>query len=181
MRPQLTLRRQLKPNPAPRFEGNGAEFSPCGQYRHLLWRRFGEGKLLPFMMLNPSSAGAEENDATVSKCIAFAKYHEYAGIIVVNQFGIISTDPAELYKVKDPYGAGNKEAIRAVAEYCKETGAPIVCAWGSHVRNFNVPYTPAWWRFNGAMPVALKVLHDGVPGHPLYLKGDSPLIPLPLA
>ena len=53
---------------------SGAIISACGQYRYHLWRRWDE--LLPTMvwvMLNPSTADATEDDPTIRRCIGFAK------------------------------------------------------------------------------------------------------------
>ena len=55
-----------------------ARMSADGRYRFLLTRRtgFGEKKVM-FLMLNPSTADAVQNDATIRRCMGFASRWEY--------------------------------------------------------------------------------------------------------
>jgi hypothetical protein len=51
--------------------GTGATFSECGRYRYRLWRDLHDIKkprMCLFIMLNPSTADAENNDPTITKC-----------------------------------------------------------------------------------------------------------------
>lgn len=50
-----------------------AVISDCGRYRYELGRRWDDGPLLEFDMLNPSTANAERNDPTIVRCVGFAK------------------------------------------------------------------------------------------------------------
>ncbi|MDP3851982.1 MAG: DUF1643 domain-containing protein [Luteolibacter sp.] len=50
-----------------------AVLSSCGQYRYELWRRWAEGPHVLFIMLNPSTADATNDDATIRKCVAYAR------------------------------------------------------------------------------------------------------------
>ena len=53
-------------------DDTGAAISPCGRYRYALWRKWSDmGPLATFLMLNPSTADASENDATIRKCIGW--------------------------------------------------------------------------------------------------------------
>ena len=48
---------------------SGATISTCEKYRYQLWRKWDEGKkCLVFIMLNPSTADAENNDPTITRC-----------------------------------------------------------------------------------------------------------------
>ena len=61
-----------------------AVLSPCGAYRYLLTRRLGAGtKHVTFIMLNPSTADAESDDATARKCMGFARRWGCARLRVV--------------------------------------------------------------------------------------------------
>jgi hypothetical protein len=51
--------------------------SDCGTYRYELWRRWAEGPHVLFVMLNPSTADAVTDDATIRKCIGYAKRWGY--------------------------------------------------------------------------------------------------------
>lgn len=51
-----------------------AIFSPCGTWRYRLERDIAEvGKVACAILINPSYAGAENNDQTVGKLIGFGK------------------------------------------------------------------------------------------------------------
>ena len=56
--------------------GRKAHFSRCGRYRYALERTFsgagGDGSVL-LVMLNPSTADAEQDDPTIRRCQGFAR------------------------------------------------------------------------------------------------------------
>ena len=105
----------------------GAVLSPCGVYRYLLTRRLGRGaKVATFIMLNPSRADAEKDDATIRKCMGFASRWDCARLQVVNLFALRAADPAALRGVDDPVGPENTAWLgRAIEEARK---GPVVCA-----------------------------------------------------
>src|SRR5689334_20041621 len=70
-----------------------AVLSPCGLYRYRLTRRWGDGPALLFVMLNPSTADATEDDPTIRRCTGFAKREGMPAIEVVNLFAWRATDP----------------------------------------------------------------------------------------
>ena len=78
-----------------------AVISPDGLYRYRLDRWWGpesEGmgsNRMPFMMLNPSTADADEDDRTIRRCIGFAHREGCNGITVVNIGAYRATDPDE--------------------------------------------------------------------------------------
>lgn len=52
------------------YIGN-ATMSADGLYRYVLWRQWAEGpRNATFIMLNPSTANATEDDATIRRCMA---------------------------------------------------------------------------------------------------------------
>lgn len=198
--PRFTLRRRLQrptlplaaggrvdlSGMVPLYEGmSGASITDA--FRYVLWRRWGPGKLLVFMMLNPSTADASLNDATIRKCMGFAAMLGYDGIIVVNQHPFRATDPADLIR---RYQGGFKEqlsvrmlnanAVGSALRYVAFHESHFVCAWGANAAKIG----PLPWPMRQIHEIApgriraLKVLADGTPGHPLYLRGDSPLITL---
>ena len=153
---------------------SGAKFSDCRRWRYLLWRRWAEGPVANFLMLNPSTADEEALDPTCTRAQRYAERWGYGALIVTNVFGWRATDPQKLYRVKDPVGRGNDAAIvRAARE-----AALVVCAWGNHAlhreRNLRVK---ALLRQPGISLHALRVNANGEPAHPLYLPGRLEAVP----
>lgn len=142
-----------------------ATISACGKYRYKLSRVW--DKNLPkvlFIMLNPSTADANEDDPTIGRCIGFAKSWGYGGIMVGNLFAYRSTDPKQLLSVENPVGDENQKCVKEMQDECEI----IVCAWG------NAPVFPyeSFTGFDERKAHYLKITKKGYPAHPLYLKGD---------
>ena len=141
----------------------GADISEDGKYRYRLWREWGSNGRLPWIMLNPSTADATVDDATIRKCIGFAKRWGYGGIEVVNLFALRATDPKVCRAAFDWGGERNDRAIiSAVA------GVGVVCAWG------NFPWASArakivltLVRDAASEVVCLGYSANGSPYHPL--------------
>jgi hypothetical protein len=154
-----------------------AYISSDGQYRYWLSRRWGGGSLLPFIMLNPSTADASENDPTIRRCIKFAEREHYSGILVVNLWAYRATNPNELKSVRDPVGPENEYWVKRVLEGPRlGVKTPVVCAWGARGmlrREFENKYA----RGTEAQLLCLGMTGYGYPKHPLYLAGDTPLEP----
>ncbi len=104
-----------------------AVISPCGVYRYELTRQWGDGPLLAWVMLNPSTADHTEDDPTITRCRTRARSSRYGGIWVVNLFALRATDPAELIDHPDPVGPDNERAINRVIE----SECDVVLAWGN--------------------------------------------------
>jgi hypothetical protein len=145
----------------------GAEFSPCRNWRYLLWRRWDESKpVANFLMLNPSTADEFQLDPTCARARGYAERWGYGGLIVTNVFGWRATDPNAMKAVKDPVGPGNDAAIvRAAKE-----AAVVVCAWGNHgahqERSARIKVLLKGFKLH-----SLRVNANGEPAHPLYLPG----------
>ncbi len=147
----------------------GARFDGTGRYRYSLWRAWepAPGPLCTWVMLNPSTADATQEDPTIRRCIGFARRWGFGAIAIVNLFALRSTDPRALYADPAPVGELNDDAILEGAELA----AMVVCAWGAHgqhlgradhFRRLLRPYQPR----------CLGVTKHGHPRHPLYLRGD---------
>src|SRR5579859_5937119 len=95
----------------------GATFSACRTYRYRLWRSWEpRGSRCVFVGLNPSTADESTDDATIRKCVGFAKRWGFGAIEVVNLFayaGVRSTDPRSLLGVSDPVGPDNDGTMDA--------------------------------------------------------------------
>lgn len=153
---------------------DGATFSPCRTWRYDLWRRWGEGPMAAFVLLNPSSATEMEDDPTIRRCIGFAKRWNMAGIHILNIFALRATDPAHLYRAPDPVGPDNDRAIFDIASRCQL----IVCGWGNHgiLHGRGQAVAEMLSRFQ---PQYLALNQTGEPRHPLYVRYSTRLQPLP--
>ena len=156
-----------------------AYLSEDGLYRYWLTRRWDSGSLLPFIMLNPSTADAVVDDPTIRRCMGFAERENYAGIYVANLFALRATNPKELLKAVNPCGPANDTILRNLAEKTRESGTPIVCAWGTNGKIWKAhEQTVAYLKAYGGELKCLGQTKDGYPKHPLYIKADQPLVPL---
>lgn len=155
-----------------------ATLSQCGHFRYRLTRWWGDGKTLLWVMLNPSTADADQDDPTIRKCIRFAKAHGYDALQVVNLFAYRATSPRDLRDAGWPVGPENDDWIQDAA-----WEADGIClAWGAFAsRTPRAGEVIRLLRKASATPLqCLHVTQDGHPSHPLYLPGDTRLRPFPL-
>jgi hypothetical protein len=151
-----------------------AQFSPCGQFRYRLGRQWGAGLPLAFVMLNPSTADADVDDATIRRCIRFAQEHAFGGIDVVNLFAYRATKPEDLRRAGYQVGPGNDEHI---ADAVRAAGA-VCLAWGSNVAGLERPQIVLpLIRAQGVEPQCLRITRSGYPQHPLMLPSSCRLMP----
>ena len=151
-----------------------AELSPCGTYRYNLTREWSDGQCVAWLMLNPSTADAREDDPTIRRCIGFSKRWGYGRMIVVNLFALRSTDPRALAKNTDPVGVQNDYWITKAMQEARE----CVCAWGcqQHLTTSKLRERPAHTvkMVREHVPTAcLGYRKDGAPRHPLMLSYDT--------
>lgn len=155
-----------------------ATISPCGRYRYRLARSWpllqalgiASGGRVLFVMLNPSTADAERDDATVRRCVGFVQTWGFVGLDVANLYAWRSTDPAGLLLAEDPVGPDNDAAIVELGR----SAAMVVCAWGAGgAASSLVPARAAHvlqlLSDAGVKPHALGFTRSGQPKHPLYL------------
>ena len=157
-----------------------ATISECGKFRYWL-SRIWNADLPPllFVMLNPSTADALVDDATIRRCVNFAKAEGcYGGIDVVNLFAFRATDPADLRRAGYPVGPDNDQYIEQAA---RRAGAVCV-AWGVMTAgDERVQQVMPLLRRAGHEPQCLHITKSGYPGHPLYLASRLKLRPYNLA
>ncbi len=92
----------------------------------------GEGEMLCWLMLNPSTADEMVNDNTIERCQRRAIAMGFQGIAIVNLFPYRMTHSNLLHTVNDLLGeeagqVANNYILSAINE-CEIT----VCGWGSH-------------------------------------------------
>lgn len=164
----------------------GATLSDDGRYRYDLWRRWDDGPLMGWVMLNPSIGDAETDDHTIRKCVGFARLAGAAGISIRNLFAYRTPKPNELRAADragvDVVGPANSSWLARMADD-PFTYRPVVAAWGSG--------PPGRWPLMAArVDVALAVFgrrlqrldarHLSVLApHPARLGFDTKLVPLP--
>ncbi|PXW28747.1 UNVERIFIED_CONTAM: hypothetical protein DES50_11131 [Williamsia faeni] len=152
-----------------------AIISDDGLYRYRLRRdlpptfanRKKDAVTCTFIMLNPSTADADDDDPTIRRCSGFAASLRCTRLEVVNLYGYRATDPAELHTVDDPEGPENTLHLRVALS----TPGPTIAAWGTLAPPDRVAKILA-------MPGAdnlycLGTNQDGSPRHPLYLRADA--------
>ncbi|MGB1439119.1 MAG: DUF1643 domain-containing protein, partial [Luminiphilus sp.] len=72
-----------------------AGFSRCGGYRYWLKRQWSTLPGVTLVGLNPSSADARKDDATLRRVIGFARDWGFGAVTVVNLFAWRTPRPAE--------------------------------------------------------------------------------------
>lgn len=146
-----------------------AVFDETGKYRYRLLREWDDSKpKCAFLMLNPSTANAEDDDPTIRRCIGFAKEWGYGGVEVVNLFALVSSDPKKLLTDNDPVGKLNDEFIfTAICE-----AGIVVAAWGAF-KESRQRAADVLKMLDGIGIRCLGITKDGCPKHPLYIKGNT--------
>ncbi len=156
----------------------GAVISPCGDYRYVLTRPIQQTtpahKPCLFAMLNPSTADANTDDRTISRCIGFATAWGCSSLTVVNLFAYRSTNPAALLTVDDPHGPDNSHHIADQLD--RHRNSLIIVAWGARRIAQNAPAQKA---FRSTPVLCLQKTASGAPKHPLYVNGDTTPISWP--
>jgi hypothetical protein len=146
----------------------GAQFSRCRKWRYLLWRRWSEGPVANFLMLNPSTADEVKLDPSCTRARNYAEQWKFGALVVTNLFGWRATDPDDMKAALDPVGRGNDAAILAAAR----SAGLVVCAWGNHgLHQDRAQRVLAHLKKAGVNLHILRLNGCGQPAHPLYLPG----------
>ena len=145
-----------------------AVVSEDGQYRYMLTREWDRSKQkVGYIMLNPSTADANNPDRTITKIMNITKNMGYGGLIVTNLYAYRTPYPRELKKANYPEGPHNRRYIELMLKLCPL----VIYAWGDGGKE------PAWLSEAVKNPLCLKLTKKGSPNHPLYLKKNT--IPFP--
>lgn len=155
----------------------GAVISPCGLYRLRLDRAISlSGPVYGLCGVNPSTADAETDDATIRKDIGFVTRWGGSRLIKFNVFGYRATDVRELAKVEDPYGPNLDFYTRQIIDECDV----LIPCWGNRAK---IPkrLRPALekmkhrMRMSGKPVMVFGFTKSGDPMHPLMLGYDTTL------
>lgn len=154
-----------------------AVFSKCERYRYQL-REIWEpsGRLVFWLLMNPSVACLDFSDPTLRKTGKFARSWGFGGQLVGNVHAYRATDKNQLLKVREPVGSRNDKMILQMADEAET----VVLAYGQ---------PPKALRQRSDEVVSLLRQHPrlcylrlskgGIPMHPLYL--PDTLTPQPFA
>lgn len=157
-----------------------AVISDCGQYRYRLTRALGpDPRICNFVMLNPSTADATQDDRTIRRCMGFAQRWGCGLLMVSNLFAFRATEPYRLGLVADPVGPQNHDYVIGAACRARESGGLVVAAWGAHGgRDDQDRRVMSLLTETLGIPVmCLGTTVLGFPRHPLYLPKDTALVP----
>lgn len=152
-----------------------AIISQCGLYRYRLERRISAApRIAAFIMVNPSTADAKQNDATIRKVIGFAERNGIGKVIVGNKFAFRATDINALRNTTDPVGPENDHHLIQIMQ---DADLHIV-AWGPLAKL--PPNLRTRWQevvqiadHVGCRFLCLGTAKDQHPRHPLMLSYDT--------
>lgn len=144
------------------------------KYRYRLTRTLNAmGDAVCFIMLNPSTADARQDDPTIRRCKSYVLAWGYGQLEVVNLFAYRATDPDVLYGMSKDMAVG-PENDQHIAEACNASRL-VICAWGNHGSLFGraTEVLHIIRAQQGALPMVLKINGKSKqPAHPLYLKAN---------
>jgi len=135
-----------------------------------LYRRWSTGDELLWVMLNPSTADAEADDATTRRCVDLSTSWGFGAAVIVNLFGYISTDPMRLNSIADPVGPENNSVL--LEQFIKTDDC--VVAWGSRPEIH--PFQSRVTEISQHLPTTVRCLgltKHNYPRHPLRVSSAT--------
>lgn len=143
-----------------------AIISECGTYRYALNRPVGRtepGSVL-WVMLNPSTADADTDDPTITRCIGYTHDWGYDSFSVGNLYAFRATDPKALRSANvDIRGWENDRHLGRMAGAAKL----IIAAWGGFADPKHAKSMTTFLSCYGPVH-CIGTTKDGQPWHPLY-------------
>lgn len=154
----------------------GALFDDSRVHRYQLWRRWGAGRAVMFVCLNPSTADERVDDPTVRRCVRFTQAWGYGAMTMGNLYAYRASSPQALQHNPDAVGEENDAHLRLMAA----DAALVVAAWGvggaldeAHTAHCTQLLLHA--HDSGSGLRCLGKTRGGHPRHPLYLPGTAAL------
>jgi hypothetical protein len=161
------------------IQSKGAQLSVCGLYRYKLTRKVGDGGYKALWIgVNPSTADASIDDASIRKLYGFGRRLNVDEWMVGNLFAYRATDVRELAKVDDPVGPNNDGYLAEMIE-----AADIIFAGWGQIGKVPPRLRHRWRDLLLITQVFDRVMwcwgtcSDGHPRHPLMLPYDTPMVP----
>lgn len=153
----------------------------ANEYRSALvreWGLFGDASsTCLFIGLNPSTADASLEDATIRRCVGFARGWGFNRLLMANLFDYRATDPKEMRRAAVPSSPRNDEILVDSAR----SAACVIVAWGNgggHRGRDKEVITLLY--DEDVTPLCLGISKTGQPKHPLYLRRDTEPVPYSL-
>jgi hypothetical protein len=148
-----------------------ADFSPDKRCRWWLKRSWAPARgLVLYAGLNPSRAGADIDDMTVTKGMGFARLWGFGGTMHGNAYPYIATNPADLAHCTEEEIERNDAELLAMAEQA----ALVVLAWGSFPK-----FKQRFWKVARLLapfnPMCVGRTKDGFPQHISRIAYKTPL------
>lgn len=152
---------------------------PDKKHRYKLTRRLSDAPFrMVVIMQNPSKAGPDQNDNTVSRVIGFASDEKLIGckvgeLVVLNMGAGVATNPKDFLKMDDPMGPENRRVIQETLA----TADLRVVAWGALNKQLKAIFRinlGVVKRFGGLK--CWGKTQGGDPRHPLYLPAKAKLV-----
>lgn len=147
-----------------------ADLSDDGLFRWSLTRCWGKGAYVCWIMLNPSSADAVQDDPTIRRCMAWSRRWGYGGLKVVNVWPYRTSSPAELRRWLKVNGQAHEfrlygQNTKVIEATAKDAGL-VIAAWGTNggVRSDEIA---SGLGFDGVDLHCLGHSMDGYPIHPM--------------
>jgi hypothetical protein len=159
-----------------------AILSEDGKYRYRLSREWGTGAgRVSWLMMNPSTADALVDDATIRKCVEFSQRWGFNALDVINLYSLRSRDPKVLLTIQKEELDGPEADIHY--HNVLHNSSLLVLAWGceSTLKSLgivklssNVVNDVKRW-YPKLIVKCLGQSKTGNPYHPLMLAYDTPL------
>jgi hypothetical protein len=151
------------------------------EYRYSLRRIWDKEKeIITFVLMNPSTADAMEDDMTVKKCVKLASFNGFGGIEIVNLYSFRATKPESLI------GQGKKYLIGDDCDSYILNSArnrKVVLGWGNiakelkEVKKYKRDEEVAEMLQNKDNELhCLALTAKGCPKHPLFIPNETKFI-----
>jgi len=156
-----------------------AVFSSCRRYRPLLRRWMGEKfpeNYVLFIGMNPSTAEGHVNDPTIAREWSFAVREGFSGYVKCNVVDYRATKPEML--LAEGITPASNENLPHILQAASQAGLVILCH--GKLNKVLKPYGELVVKALQADGIYMKcfgINGDGSPKHPLYLRGDAPIVP----
>lgn len=151
------------------------------KYRYSLTRIWDGSKgILLYILLNPSTADAFNDDAAIRSCTRLAKENGYGGLRVVNLFALRATKPQNLVGLPKHELIGEEWEKYIIDSI--ENSHTIALGWGNSVKelkgvkDFNREQEVAeYLDSKGFEYFCLELTKKSCPKHPLYIASGTKL------